>query len=140
MGQRKSWRTSLAPSLYHDGSSMSKKVPKAKRLPSGMWRVQVQVNGQRLSITGISKRDAENRAAAVKTGMAETSTAPKMTVGTAIDRYIATNNAMLLPFHSERISENSQKLFARHYGSSAVILNPRGHTALCQFYGTASVS
>ena len=73
------------------------KVPKAKRLPSGMWRVQVQVNGQRLSITGISKRDAENRAAAVKTGMAETSTAPKMTVGTAIDRYIATNNAIFSP-------------------------------------------
>lgn len=73
------------------------KVPKAKKLPSGMWRVQVQVNGKRISITGISKRDAESRAAAVKAGMTEASTTPKLTVGAAIDRYITTNNAIFSP-------------------------------------------
>ena len=65
------------------------KVPKAKRLPSGMWRVQVQVNGQRLSITGRTKTEAEKQAAAVISGAAEFQ-APdrKLTLDTAISEYI----------------------------------------------------
>ena len=35
------------------------KIPKAVKLPSGSWYVNVMVDGKRLSITAPTKRDAE---------------------------------------------------------------------------------
>ena len=39
------------------------KIPKAVKLPSGSWYVNVMVGGKRLSITAPTKQDAEKEAA-----------------------------------------------------------------------------
>lgn len=58
------------------------KVPKAKKLPSGAYRVQVMVNGERVSITDESPKVAEAKAAAVKAELVAASKSPRsMTVG-----------------------------------------------------------
>ena len=38
------------------------KNPKAKKLKSGNWRVQIQVNGTRYSCTGRTKKEAQDSA------------------------------------------------------------------------------
>ena len=74
------------------------KVPKAKKLPSGMWRVQVMVDGKRISITDPDPKAAEARAAAVKAKLEEAKRSPRsMTVGEAIDRYIESKDSVLSP-------------------------------------------
>lgn len=74
------------------------KVPKAKQLPSGMYRVQVMVNGERVSITDESPKVAEAKAAAVKAELVAASKSLRsMTVGEAIDRYIESKDAVLSP-------------------------------------------
>lgn len=74
------------------------KVPKARKLPSGMYRVQVMVDGVRISITDESPKVAEAKAAALKAQLMEASKSPRsMTVGEAIDRYIESKDAVLSP-------------------------------------------
>lgn len=74
------------------------KVPKARKLPSGMYRVQVMVDGKRISITDESPKVAEAKAAALKAQLMEASKSPRsMTVGEAIDRYIESKDAVLSP-------------------------------------------
>ena len=73
------------------------KIPKAKKLSSGNWNVVVMVHGDRISVTAPTRRQAEQEAAAIKSGakMAEKKTG--LTVGEAIDRYIASKDAVLSP-------------------------------------------
>lgn len=74
------------------------KVPTAKKLPSGSWRVQVSVNGERYSIVAPTKREAEREAAAIKSGAKRTPVkAAPLTVGDAIDQYIESKSAVLSP-------------------------------------------
>lgn len=74
------------------------KVPKARKLPSGMYRVQVMVNGERISITDESPKVAEAKAAAVKAQLMAANKSPRaMTLGEAIDRYIESKDAVLSP-------------------------------------------
>lgn len=74
------------------------KVPKARKLPSGMYRVQVMINGERISITDESAKVAEAKAAALKAQLMEASKSPRsMTVGEAINRYIESKDAVLSP-------------------------------------------
>ena len=73
------------------------KLPKAVKLPSGSWNVKVMVNGQRISITAPTKREAENEAAAVKAGAKQAIKKTALTVGEAIDRYISSKDAVLSP-------------------------------------------
>lgn len=73
------------------------KLPKAVKLPSGSWNVKVMVNGQRISITAPTKREAENEAAAVKAGAKQAVKKTALTVGEAIDRYISSKDAVLSP-------------------------------------------
>ena len=73
------------------------KMPKAVQLPSGSWRVSVMVQGQRVSITAATKRQAEQEAAAVKIGAKSAPSKNDMTVGSAIDRYIESKDTVLSP-------------------------------------------
>lgn len=72
------------------------KIPKAVQLPSGSWRCVLMVDGERISITKPTKREAEREAAALKSGAWEAARSP-LTVGEAIDQYIAAKDAVLSP-------------------------------------------
>lgn len=74
------------------------KLPTAKKLPSGAWRVQVMVEGARVSVTDTDPKVAQAKAAALKAKLTEAAAAPsQLTVGAAIDRYIATKSGVLSP-------------------------------------------
>lgn len=73
------------------------KIPKAKRLQSGNWRVLVSVNGERISITKPTKQEAEREAAAIKSGVKIAKQKTDLTVGDAIDMYIESKDAVLSP-------------------------------------------
>lgn len=45
------------------------KVPKAKKLPSGNWRVQMLIDGSRTSITGPAKEAAVLKAIEMRRGV-----------------------------------------------------------------------
>lgn len=74
------------------------KVPKAKQLPSGSWRVQVMVDGVRKSVTADTEEEAVIKGIQLQAGMIENS-APgiNLSVGKAIDRYIENKDAVLSP-------------------------------------------
>lgn len=73
------------------------KIPKAQKLPSGNWRVGLMVDGKRISITEPTKKAAESKAAAIKAGMKAEATPASLTVGKAIDLYIASKDSVLSP-------------------------------------------
>ena len=72
------------------------KIPKATKLPSGNWNINMMVDRQRISITAATKKEVERQAAAIKGGA---KLAPKnsLTVGEAIDKYIESKDAVLSP-------------------------------------------
>lgn len=77
---------------------MKKKLPTPQRLPSGVYRCQVMVNGKRVSIVDENPAVAQAKAIALKNGLMEKKNAgPTMTVGEAIDRYIESKDAVLSP-------------------------------------------
>lgn len=73
------------------------KIPKATKLPSGSWYVNVMVNGQRISITMPTKKEAEREAAALKSGVKSAQHNTALTVAEAFDRYIDSKSAVLSP-------------------------------------------
>lgn len=73
------------------------KIPKAVKLPSGSWYVNVMVGGKRLSITAPTKRDAEKEAAAIKSGAKAAQFNQSLSVTQALDRYIDSKSAVLSP-------------------------------------------
>lgn len=73
------------------------KIPKATKLPSGSWYVNVMVNGQRISITMPTKKEAEREAAALKSGVKSAQHNTALTVTEAFDRYIDSKSAVLSP-------------------------------------------
>lgn len=87
------------------------KMPTARKLPSGAYRVQVMVDGKRVSITDSDPKVAQAKAAAVKAKMTEAKRSPRsLTVGEAIDRYIESKDAVLSPSTVagyKRIRENA---------------------------------
>lgn len=67
------------------------KVPKARRLQSGKWHVQLLINGQRIYVTERTKKEAEAKAALLKAEAKNgvLSLPPeRRTLGQAIDMYI----------------------------------------------------
>lgn len=79
---------------------MKKKLPTPQKLPSGMWRCQVMVNGKRISIVEDDPGVAQARAVAMKSGLIEKENKTKpgsMTVGEAIERYIDSKDTVLSP-------------------------------------------
>lgn len=74
------------------------KLPEPKKLPSGMWRIQVMVEGKRMGKTFATKEDALYWAAGIKTRAIEDSRAGnKITLERAVERYIENNSAILSP-------------------------------------------
>jgi integrase len=69
---------------------------KAKRLPSGNWRVQIMIDGKRVSVTAPTEDEAVYEAIMLKTGKKEVkNTSP--TIGKCIDDYIASKRNILSP-------------------------------------------
>ena len=73
------------------------KLPSAKKLPSGNWNVSVMIAGERISITAPTKKEAENQAAAIKSGAKAARKKTGLTVGEAIDQYVESKDAVLSP-------------------------------------------
>lgn len=95
-------------------------MAKAKKLPSGNWRVQVYVgrdsNGKRIyeSFTAPTKREAEYLAAEFMAKKKRLSS-QSMTVGEAIDRYIDSKDGVLSP-----TTVNEYRKIRRNYLQSLI--------------------
>lgn len=67
---------------------------KAVKLPSGSWRVQIQVNGSRKSITRKTKKEAE---AAAADFVLRNASAPAAPLGVLVDKYIESRENIVSP-------------------------------------------
>lgn len=72
-------------------------MAKAKKLPSGMWRCQASIDGERKSFTAWTKYEAEYQASEWQTGRKEKRNPDNLTVGELIDQYIDGRTAILSP-------------------------------------------
>lgn len=76
------------------------KLPKAKKLPSGNWRIQFQIDGERYSVTGESPTDAkekaDKKARDILAGKEKERNIP-FTVDKAIEKYIEAKKGILSP-------------------------------------------
>ena len=121
---------------------MKKKLPTPQRLPSGMWRCQIMVDGKRVSVVDENPGVAQAKAVALKAGLIEEKKfGPSMTVGQAIDRYIESKDAVLSPstirsyrsirnnslgiLENVQISELSQEAVQRHINALAKESTPK---------------
>ena len=74
------------------------KIPKARQLPSGAWFCRVRIDGQDISITRDTQKEAVAEAMAVKAGIKEAAHKPrKKTLTQAIDSYIDARRNVLSP-------------------------------------------
>lgn len=75
------------------------KVPTAQKLPSGAWRVQIMVDGQRISVTEDTEKKAVAKAIAARERLIEAAKTPKYTVTLekAIKDYIESRDGVLSP-------------------------------------------
>lgn len=71
--------------------------PRPVELPSGNWRCQITINGKREAVIDADPSVAHAKALAMKAGFIEQNSPYKMTVGTAIDRYIESKDSVLSP-------------------------------------------
>lgn len=72
------------------------RLPKAVKLKSGKWRIQIQIDGHRYSCTGSTKTEAQEKAKQIYAGVKMEKRLP-LTLGKAIDKYIETKTATLSP-------------------------------------------
>lgn len=73
-------------------------VPAARQLPSGSWFCRVRVNGQDISITRPTEREAVAEAMAIKAGIRKAEKQPRRkTLTAAIDAYIEARQNVLSP-------------------------------------------
>ncbi len=73
------------------------KTPKPQKLPSGNWRIRLQIDGKRYSITKPTKDEVKEEARKLYAGFEIEKRSP-MTVGQAIDRYISEKSKILSPY------------------------------------------
>lgn len=73
------------------------KLPKAKKLPSGSWNVQVMVSGKRVSVTAPTEKEAVAKAAEIKAGGLLPEKKDRFTLTEAIDKYIEDREVVLSP-------------------------------------------
>lgn len=78
---------------------MKKKLPTPQKLPSGMYRCQVMVNGKRVSVVDESPAVAQAKAVALKNGLIEKAAEKKafLSLSDAIDEYIGAKEGALSP-------------------------------------------
>lgn len=70
--------------------------PKPRELPSGAWRCEIMVQGQRISVVEDDPETAHAKALAIKNGFVNQAKNPaNMTVGEAVDRYIESKDSVL---------------------------------------------
>lgn len=82
--------------LRQIASKLSKPTP--VELPSGAWRCQVMINGERISVVDDDPTVAHAKALALKSGLIEFSKSSRfLTLGAAVDRYIESKDAILSP-------------------------------------------
>lgn len=72
-------------------------MAKAKKLPSGNWRVQAKANGQVKSFTGPDRKTVEAEAKAWQAGLVSTIDNVNITVSEAYNRYISSKEKVLSP-------------------------------------------
>ena len=72
-------------------------MPKAKKLPSGMWRCQASVNGERRSFTAFTAKDAELMALEWQTGKKEKRNPGNVTVDDMLTEYIEQRTNIVSP-------------------------------------------
>lgn len=85
------------------------KTPKAEKMPSGNYRIRVQIDGKRYSVTAPSKKDAQEKAKKLYAGyLAEKKS--QLTVGKAMDKYIDSKNGTLSP-----ATINGYNVIRKHY-------------------------
>lgn len=73
------------------------KIPTAKKIPSGNWRVQLMVSGNRISVTAPTKKEAEKEAAALKSGVKKAKENIPFTLNVAFNKYIDAKSVVLSP-------------------------------------------
>lgn len=74
------------------------KIPKPTKLPSGSWQAKVMVDGRRVTKTFATEEAALYWATGIKTRASRAEdAAARMTVGEALDAYIASKDAVLSP-------------------------------------------
>ncbi len=77
---------------------VEKLKPKPRELPSGAWRCETMVKGERISVVDDDPTVAHAKVLAIKAGLLEESKRPgNMTVSKAVDRYIESKDAILSP-------------------------------------------
>lgn len=84
------------------------KVPKPHQLPSGSWRIRLQVEGQ--SITEATPELCIAKAKAIRAGFMEQKKTTKLSAGKAIEKYIKENSEILSPatlWSYEKIRHNA---------------------------------
>lgn len=82
---------------------MKTKLPKPQRLPSGVWRCQVMVDGKRVSVTDEDPGVAQAKAVALREGIIEEAKEKKpksITLEDAIEAYVESKEAVLSPTSS----------------------------------------
>lgn len=72
------------------------KIPEPKKLPSGSWRIQIQVNGQKYSITDKDKKIVKQRAKEIYAGKKVEKFVPK-TIQEAMEEQISMKSDVLSP-------------------------------------------
>lgn len=75
------------------------KIPKATKLPSGSWNCRLRIQGQEISITKPTEKEAVAEAMAIKSGImkAAKSSGGEQTVRQALDAYIESRRNILSP-------------------------------------------
>lgn len=72
------------------------RTPKPEQLKSGNWRIQLQIKGHRYSVTAPTKKEVREKAKQLYAGVELEKRLP-MTVGRAMDQYIAEKSGVLSP-------------------------------------------
>lgn len=77
------------------------KIPKPQQLPSGSWRIRLNLGGERISITEPTKAAAIKKAELLKVqyenGLKMSVSGPSVKLGVAMDNYIAVRENILSP-------------------------------------------
>ena len=94
------------------------KVPKAKKMSSGNYYIHLRINGESISITRPTEKEAIAEAMAIKAGVMRQKNEPqRITLATAYERYIDAKEGVLSPSTIagyKRLSRNTfQPLMAR---------------------------
>ena len=84
-------------------------VPKANKLPSGSWRIQLMVNGRKYSITEKDQKTCRQKAKEIYAGIEQEERSPLL-LKDAYERYINSNDGTLSPS-----TLRNYRVYARNY-------------------------